>query len=157
MDVGLWNFIGLCCHPLEYDLFFTYLSFNLFRDPVSNSIILVDHRDQSSIEVQQILARLNYHIHLELFLFLSPASVVHVIELVPSVRVGLWELRCAPPRGYQTMYPPSTCVVHHRAAWCTMGTYVCEKWGSPRIFSFLMGHKEHAKTDTFCPYSTIVC
>ena len=40
------------------------------------------------------------------------------------------DLRCAPP----------TCIVHYGA-----------QGVAPDIFHFSMGHKEHAKMDTFCP------
>ena len=60
------------------------------------------------------------------------------------VRLGLWDLRCAPPRGHRTML----CTTDLRlcttdlccAPWCRRGTYVREKWGLARHFSFLVVH-----------------
>ncbi len=51
---------------------------------------------------------------------------------------------------------PSACVVHHQPLVCTMvqkgDLCLSDEVVAPDIFHFLVGHKEHAKMDTFCPY-----
>ena len=82
-----------------------------------------------------------------------PTSAMEVIESVPPVCVCL----CGFLRA--TLCTTSWVqeyVVHHRPAlctpklccapWCSRGTYVCQKWGSPPTFLiFFMVHKEHGK------------
>ena len=66
-----------------------------------------------------------------------------------TVWQGLWDLRCAPPSEYRTtlctidMHCATTNL--HCAPWCTMGTYVHEKWRRPQYFSFFDGSQGTCK------------